>query len=133
MTPSHFCGGHSCRGLWVRGLVPCHISAHQLRNGVQIAALIPRLSLAGGSSAPSQPISIAGHRLMESEVTAAACRQQLATLQQTVYLVCACVGWGGCYKKQLLTMDSLDVCLKLSILVLTRCFFPPSDGKRLPG
>lgn len=33
---------------------------------------------------------------------------------------CVWVGWGGCYKKRLLTMDSLDVCLKLSILVLTR-------------
>lgn len=47
---------HSCRGLW--GLVLDHISTHQLRNGVQIAALIPRLGPAGGSSALKQPISI---------------------------------------------------------------------------
>lgn len=33
--------GHSCRGL--RGLALDHISPHQLRNGVQIAALIPGL------------------------------------------------------------------------------------------
>lgn len=50
------CGGHSCRGL--RGLVLDHISTHQLRNGVQIAALIPRLGPAGGSSALRHPISI---------------------------------------------------------------------------
>lgn len=31
--------GHSCRGL--KGLVLDHISTHQLRNCVQIAALIP--------------------------------------------------------------------------------------------
>lgn len=47
-------GGHSCRGLG--GLVLDQISTHQLRNGVQIAALIPRLGPAGGSSALKQPI-----------------------------------------------------------------------------
>lgn len=31
--------GHSCRGL--KGLALAHISTHQLRNGVEIAALIP--------------------------------------------------------------------------------------------
>lgn len=58
MTSSHFSGGHSCRGLWVGGLVLDHISAHQLRNSVQIAALIPGPGLAGGSSMPQQPIGV---------------------------------------------------------------------------
>lgn len=48
--------GHSCRGL--EGLVLYHISTHQLRNSVQIAALIPRLGPAGGSSALKQPITV---------------------------------------------------------------------------
>lgn len=49
-------GGHSCRGL--RGLGVDQISSHQLRNGVQIAALIPKPGPVGGSSALKQPISI---------------------------------------------------------------------------
>lgn len=55
MTPHTSCG-HSCKGL--RGLVLDHISTHQLRNGVQIAGLIPQLGPAGGSSVLKQPISI---------------------------------------------------------------------------
>lgn len=108
LTPSHFCGEHSCWGLWVEGLVPYRISAHQLRNGVQIAALIPRLSLAGRSSAPSQPISNAGPSF--DGLGGDSSRVSLTTLQHTVYLVCVCVCWGvggrGVNKKWLLTMDS---------------------------
>lgn len=42
--------GHSCRGL--EGLALAHVSTHQLRNGVEIAALIP----GRGSSALRRPI-----------------------------------------------------------------------------
>ncbi len=64
--------GHSCRGL--RGLVLDHISTHQLRNGVQIAVLIPQLGPAGGSSALNQPIGILLQQtssLIDSQLTAA--------------------------------------------------------------
>lgn len=56
MTFSSLSGEHSCRGL--KGLVLDHISTHQLRNSIQIAALIPVLGPAGGSSALKQPITV---------------------------------------------------------------------------
>lgn len=97
MTSSHFSGGHSCRGLWVRGLVLDHISAHQLRNGVQIAALIPGLGPAGGPSTPEQPIAVTSptkrSSLIDSGVDSgptAACAalyRYIPTLQHSVYLV----------------------------------------------
>lgn len=86
-------GGHSCRGLW--GLVLDQISTHQLRNDVQIAALIPRLGPAGGSSAPKWPISIHLKQMLFERLTAdsgltsvcPAYARYIPTLQHSVYLV----------------------------------------------
>lgn len=87
-------GGHSCRGLG--GLVLDHISTHQLRNGVQIAALIPRLGPEGGSSAAGRPIPavLTANELFDrltadsgltSVCPALACR--IPTFHRSVYLV----------------------------------------------
>lgn len=129
MTPSHFCGEHSCWGPGLEGLVLYHISAHQLRNGVQIAALIPRLSLAGRSSAASRPISIAGHRLMESEVTAAACGRQLTTLRHTVYLVRVWVWGRGVRCEQKVTINNGFISSLLKNQEQIICWSSRSDRK----
>lgn len=85
--------GHSCRGLG--GLVLAHISTHQLRNGVEIAALIPGWvrredpPRSGGQSAASRerqgfdgPAADSGLASVFPVFTG-----HIPTLQHAVYLV----------------------------------------------